>query len=88
MCISESMWKIDFIAHIVLVHQFLNYAFNRHVSSDTHVLRIHDLDQRIFVGMFQYFVCTIRPDGDCFKSAGTCPYKTYVRISNTPRVSD
>ena len=52
----------------------------------THLLRIHDLDQQIYVVTFQYFVC--RPDGDCFKSAGTCPYKTYVRISNTPRVSD
>ena len=38
--------------------------------------------------MFQYFVCSIRPDGDCFKSEGISPYKTYVRISNTPRVSD
>ena len=49
---------------------------------------MHDLDQQIYVGTFQYFVHSIRPDGDCFKSEGTCPYKTYVRISNTPRVSD
>ena len=61
---------------------------NRHVSSDTHLLRIHDLSQRIYVGMFQYFVLSIMPDGDCFKLAGTCPCKTNVRISNTPRVSD
>ena len=49
---------------------------------------MHDLDQRIYVGTFQYFVRSIRPDGDCFKSGGTCTYKTYVRISNTPRISD
>ena len=59
-----------------------------YVSSDTHLLRIHDLDYRIYVGTFQYFVYSIRRGEDCSKSAGTYPCKIYVRTSNTPRVSN
>ena len=52
-------------------------SVNRHVSSDTHLLRMHDLDYRIYVGTFQYLVYSITRVGDGFKSAGTYPYKTY-----------